>query len=63
MKTRFQLSNISTYCLARTLVRNLWMIVAAALIFAMSTSLYASWFYQPQYRATMTQLEKCYQKS
>ena len=54
MKTRFQLSNISTYCLARTLVRNLWMIVAAALIFAMSTSLYASWFYQPQYRATMT---------
>ena len=38
----------------RTLMRHLWMIVAAALICAMSASLYASWVFQPQYRATMT---------
>ena len=54
MKTRFQLSNVSTYCIAKVLVRNLWMIVATALIFAMSTSLYVSWFHVPEYEATMT---------
>ena len=54
MKTRFQLSNISTSCLAGMLLRHLWMIVASALIFAMSTSLCISWFHVPVYKATMT---------
>lgn len=54
MKTRFQLSNVSTYCLAKALVQNLWMVVAAAMIFAMGTSLYLSWFHVPAYKATMT---------
>ena len=46
--------HISTYCLIRTLIRHLWMIVAAGLIFAMSTSLYLTWIHAPQYRADMT---------
>lgn len=54
MKTRFQLSNISTYCLAKMLVKNAWMVVAAALVFSMGTSVYHSWFHVPQYKATMT---------
>lgn len=49
-----RLSDISLICLARMLARNLWMIVAAALILGMSTSLYLTWFHKPVYRATMT---------
>ena len=44
-------SDISPICLARMLLRNLWMMVAAALVFAMGTSLYYSWFHVPVYRA------------
>lgn len=50
----FNLAHISTSCLIRTLLQNLWMIVASALIFAMSTSLALTWFHTPQYQATMT---------
>ncbi|MBR3972814.1 MAG: CpsD/CapB family tyrosine-protein kinase [Oscillospiraceae bacterium] len=46
--------HISIRCLIRALVRDFWMIVAAALIFAMSTSLYFSWFHVPRYQADMT---------
>lgn len=47
-------SNISPVCLIRTLVRNIWMIAAAAMIFYMGTSLYLSWVHKPVYQATMT---------
>lgn len=49
----WRMSDISPICLARTVLRNLWMVVAAALIFSMGTSLYFSWFYQPVYQASM----------
>lgn len=49
-----QLSHISFQCLARTLLRNCWMIITAALVFAMGTSLFLTWFHVPQYQATMT---------
>lgn len=54
MKTNIQLSHISTTCLLRMLLRNLWMILATALIFSMCTSLYLSWIFVPKYQATMT---------
>lgn len=56
MKTdnRIQFSHISTSCLLKMLVRNAWMIVATALLFAMSVSLYLTWTFVPQYTATMT---------
>ena len=57
MKTEHKMlnfSDISPICLVRMLLRNLWMMVAAALVFAMGTSLYYSWFHVPVYRATMT---------
>ena len=54
MKTNIQLSHISTTCLLRMLLRNLWMILTTALIFSMCTSLYLSWIFVPKYQATMT---------
>ena len=51
---QFKLSDISIRCLLGTLIRNLWMLVAAALICAMGTSLYMQRGFVPQYRATMT---------
>lgn len=50
----FSMAHISTTCLLRMLLRNLWMIVASALICAMGASLAISWGYQPRYEATMT---------
>ena len=50
----FHISNISLGCMARYLLRNLWMLVATALIFAMSVSMYFSWFHAPVYQGTMT---------
>ena len=38
----------------RMLLKNLWMIAAAAAIFAMSASLFFSWFHEPSYQANMT---------
>lgn len=49
-----QWSHVSPYCLFRTLIRNLWMIVATALIFAMGTSLALTWLHPAEYSATMT---------
>ena len=46
--------HISIRCLLRALLRDCWMIVATALIFAMSTSLFFSWFHAPRYQADMT---------
>lgn len=50
----FQISHVSLICLLRTLLRNCWMIIATALVFAMGTNFVLSWFYVPEYQATMT---------
>ena len=47
-------SYLSPLCLIRTLVKNLWMIVATAMICSMAVSLLLTWLYTPQYTATMT---------
>lgn len=49
-----QWSHVSPYCLVRTLIRNAWTIVVAALVFALSATLLLDWFYVPEYRASMT---------
>ncbi len=49
-----QWSNVSPYCLARTLLRHAWMIIASALVFSVATSLILTWTYVPRYQATMT---------
>ena len=49
-----RLSDLSPRCLLRTLLRDGWMIAACAAIFAMTASLYLSWFHQPLYQAAMT---------
>ena len=51
---QLKLSDISIRCLLGALIRNLWMLVASALIFAMGISLYMQRGYVPQYNATMT---------
>lgn len=53
-KKTVQWSHVSPYCLLRILLRNVWMVIAAALVFSMATSLLMTWTYTPQYRATMT---------
>ena len=53
-KRMFNFSYVSPICLARCLLRNCWMIIATALVFAMTASFVLSWFYQPEYRASMT---------
>lgn len=53
-KRPFNFSFISPLCLLRALIRNCWMIIATALVFAMTTSFVLSWFYKPEYQATMT---------
>ena len=52
--SQLKLSNISTFCLFKTLVRNSWMVVVCAMIFSMSASLYLNWIYQPVYQSSMT---------
>lgn len=49
-----QWSHVSMYCLARTMLRNCWMIIATALVFSMSASLILTWLHAPRYQATMT---------
>lgn len=49
-----KLSHISTTCLIRSLLRNVWMIVASAMIFYMAASLYLDTLWTPQYQASMT---------
>lgn len=53
-KNEIRAENVSTGCLLRTLKKNLWMIAAAAAIFAMLVSLYADFVRKPVYRASMT---------
>lgn len=53
-KKLFRISDISLTCMARHLLKNLWMLVATAVIFAMSVSMYFSWFHTPVYQGTMT---------
>lgn len=53
-KNEIRAENISLICLLRTLKKNLWMIAAAAAIFAMLVSLYADFIRKPVYRASMT---------
>lgn len=53
-KNEIRAENISLSCLLRTLKKNLWMIAAAAAIFAMLVSLYADFVRKPVYRASMT---------
>ena len=53
-KNEIRAENITLICLLRTLKKNLWMIVAAAAIFAMLVSLYADFVRKPVYRASMT---------
>ena len=49
-----QWSHISPYCLARTMLRNCWTILVAALVFSLGSTLLLDWLYVPEYRATMT---------
>lgn len=49
-----QWSHVSPYCLVRTLIRNSWTILVAALVFYLGASLALDWFYVPEYQATMT---------
>ena len=53
-KKSISLSDISPVCLIKTLIRNLWVVVACALIFAMGASLFIKYMRQPEYTATMT---------
>lgn len=54
MKRELQFSDISISCLLRRLVKDLWMVVAAALIFAMSISVLLRATHVNQYRATVS---------
>ena len=49
-----KLSHISTSCLVRMLVRNVWMIILAAWTFSMAAGIYLNTLWTPQYKATMT---------
>ena len=51
---QFKLSDISIPSLVRVLIRNLWMLVASALICAMGASLFMQRGYVPLYSSTMT---------
>lgn len=53
-KKSMHISYVSLLCLVRGLVRHLWMIIAMALVFSMSVSLFLSWFHTPVYKASMT---------
>lgn len=53
-KKSISLSDISPVCLIKALIRNLWVIIACALMFAMGASLFIKYMRQPEYTATMT---------
>lgn len=50
----FSFNHLSLPCLVRMLVRNLWMVIATAMIFSMAVNLSLTWLHVPQYQATMT---------
>ena len=47
-------SHISPLCMVRTLISNLWVIIATALICSMAVTLALTWFHPPKYTANMT---------
>lgn len=49
-----QWSHVSPYCLVRTLLRNSWTILVAAVVVYLGASLVMDWLYVPEYQATMT---------
>ena len=49
-----QWSHISPLCMMRTMISNLWVIIATALICAMAVTVVLTWFHPPKYTATMT---------
>ena len=49
-----KLSYISTSCLIRMLLRNLWMILMAAFTFSMAAGIYLNTLWTPRYQSTMT---------
>ena len=49
-----KLSHISTSCLIRMLVRNLWMILLAGLTFSMAAGIYLNTLWTPAYESSMT---------
>ena len=49
-----KLSDLSPICALRTLVKNLWMILATAAIFMMGASIALQLYFQPAYQASMT---------
>ncbi len=51
---RIKWSNISLSCLGRMLLRNAWVIVAAAVVGIMTVNLFYSWLHVPKYQANMT---------
>ena len=53
-KRKIQWSHVSFPCLVQALLRNAWMVGAAALIFGLTVSLCLSWFHIPKYQANMT---------
>ena len=53
-KSSFRFDSISVFCVLRQLWKDLWMLVACALIFSMLAFLYASFLRTPVYSATMT---------
>lgn len=50
----FRWTHLSFTCLIRMLLRNLWMIVASGLVFALAVNLCLNWLYKPEYQAAMT---------
>ena len=50
----FRMEFISPYCIMKMLLRNIWMVIASAMVFGLSVSLLLSWTYVPQYSASMT---------
>lgn len=50
----FRLTYLSLPCIIRMLALNLWAIIAAAMVFALSLNLYRTWFHVPVYQANMT---------
>ena len=50
----FHLTHLSTVCVARMLLRNLWVIAATALSFSLAVNLCITWLHVPEYQANMT---------
>ena len=53
-KRIFRLTHLSLPCIIRMLAMNLWVIVAAAMVFVLGLNLFLSWFHVPMYQASMT---------